>query len=79
MMDSLVAYKHSPEFRQFRTASSPKEHYNGFYLNNLQYLSDLQNAVRKCRLPAHFQDVHQMQRNRCHFAIFQYLQPAFWL
>ena len=58
MMDSLVACKHSPEFRQRRTASSPKEHYNGFCLNKLQCLSDLQNVVGKCCLLAHFQDVH---------------------
>lgn len=44
-MDSFVACKHSPEFRQRRTASSPKQHYNGFCLNKLQCLSDLQSVA----------------------------------
>lgn len=40
VMDSLVACKHSSEFRHCRIASSPKD-YSGFCLKKLQCLSDL--------------------------------------
>lgn len=44
-MDSPVACQQSAERRQYRTASSPKEHCYGFCLRRLEHLSHLTNVV----------------------------------